>query len=263
MTPIGFHVVSRLEDNRVIAAMPTERRVLARVVLEKTRGHRLLAFNAADTHLHTELKESKRDSLELVRRIESSLHYRLELPVSFVEAYPEPIRKQSHLAHCFNYIMEQQPHHGLAWDPYHEASNLPDLLGLRLLGAHTIEQVRSFLPRVNRRQLLAYLGLESLEEVDGPLELIVPAALSAAGLNDLSGRTREQAAARRAILELAGGQVPIARLARQIGVSARTLFRTRSLPPDPRLVRAIRLQLGLRRLKSDARMEPYTAASPG
>lgn len=258
MEAIGYHLTSRLADNRVIAPTPAERRILARVLLQKSAGHRLIAFNAADTHLHIELRESRRDSLEIVRRIETSLHYQLKLTVGFVEAYPEPIRRQSHLANCFNYIMEQQPHHDLAWDPYHEATNLPDLLGMRLIGAHTIKHVRCFLPRVGRRQLLGYMGLTCLEEADGPLEQIVPAALAAAGLNDLARRGPEQAAARRAILEVVDGRVPIARLARQMDVTARTLFRARQLPVDTRLVRAIRLQLDLRGRKPDLSLAPYT-----
>ena len=257
MSPLGCHVICQLVDGRVIAPTPPERRILSRVVLEKSAAHRLLAFNAADTHLHMELREPERVSLEIARCIESSLHYRLDLPVGFAEAYPIPILKQRHLGNCFSYIMKQQPRHGLAWDPYHEASNLPDLLGLRLIGAHTVGNVRAFLPRVNRMQLLGYLGLPSLTPANGPLEQVVPAALAAVGLNDLVGRKREQAVARRAIMAVVDGHVPRTRLAEQIGVSSRTLQRNRELPVEQQLVQAIRLQLALRAAKPDHGQAPF------
>ena len=43
-------------------------------------------------------------------------------------------------------------------------------------------------------------------------------------------------------------QLPLSRIARLLGVSRQTLHRTRGIDPDLRLVRAIRLQLGLRRM---------------
>jgi hypothetical protein len=73
--PIGHHVTCSLEDGRVIAPTLEERRVLSRVVLEKSANHRLLGFNCADTHLHTELAEPEPVSMEVARCIEAALHY--------------------------------------------------------------------------------------------------------------------------------------------------------------------------------------------
>jgi hypothetical protein len=174
-----------------------------------------------------------------------------------VKAYPEPILKQQHLINCFNYILKQQPRHNLAWDPYLEASNLPDLLGLRLIGAHTIRHVKTLLPRVDRRQLLGYLGLSTLEPADGPLEQVVPAALAAAALSDLRGRGPEKAAARRAVMEIVGSRMTLTELATGMEVNRRTLQRARPVAVDAALVKAIRLQLGLRSLKADQSMGPY------
>ena len=239
----------RLVDKRVIAPTTEERRIVSRVVLEQTRDHRLLAHNAADTHLHMELVEDEHVSKEIARRIEISLHHQLALPVGFDRAMPEPILGQRHLVNCFDYILRQQPRHGLTWDPYHEASNLPDLLELRVLGQHCRRYQQQRLPRFNTRRLLGYLGISRLVPANGPPDLVVPAGLAAAGLVSLSGRGPRQAAARRAILEVVGHQMPLARLARQMGVNRRTLQRARLLAPDKRLVQAIRLQLGLRQVK--------------
>ena len=259
--PLGYHVRCRLKDDRVIAPTPAHRRILSRVVLEKTREHRLLAHNAVDTHLHLELAENKACCMELARRIEGSLHHRLDLEVGFAKARPKPIEDYAHLNNCFDYIQRQQPHHGLAWDPLREASNLLDLLEMRLIGRHSRQAQRQRLPRIGTPQLLRYLGLERLRPADGPPEVVVPAALVATGLNDLSRRTPEQQAARRAILELVDGKLPLTRLAEQLGVNRRTLQRARDLPLDQSLVNAIRRVLGLRQAKlaaRQAREEPGT-----
>ena len=52
---LGHHIMLRLDDSRVIAPVVEDRRAMARAVLKAGRPFRLLAFRAADTHLHLEV----------------------------------------------------------------------------------------------------------------------------------------------------------------------------------------------------------------
>ncbi len=253
MNPIAHHIICRLADSRVIAPTASERRLVARVVLEKCRGRQLLAFNVVDTHLHGEIAESRACCGELVRRIELALHPALRLDVGFGEPEIQPVKDQRHLRNAFDYILRQGDHHGLDWDPCWEASNLPDLLGARILGIYTARSVRQHLPRVRREELLAYLGISRLEESDGPLEEVVPAALAAAGLAELHPRSVEGLQLARAIVEVVGDRMPVGRLADLLEVNRSSLFRFRRRPVDHVLVRAVRLQLALRRARPSAR----------
>jgi hypothetical protein len=148
-------------------------------------------------------------------------------------------------------VLEQSTHHGLAWDPLHEASNLPDLLGMRLLGIYTAATVRRRLPRVARQDLLSCMGIGELQPFDGPAELVPPAALVAAGLTSLDGKSSEAVGARRAVVQLLRHHLP-AELAGLLGVTDRTVRDLRHRPADPRLVQAIRLQLGLMQHRAQA-----------
>ena len=245
---LGYHVVCRLRDSRVIAPSNHERCVLARVVLEQCQGARLLAFNAPDNHLHIQHCEDRATSGRLTQRVQTALKRRLGLPVGFATAQHEPIKHNGHRAKAFDYIFGQQPRHGLSWDPPREASNLPDLLGLRIIGQHTATDVRSLLPRVNRAHLLAFYGLTELSEATSPVEHVIPATLFALGRTTLNSRAAVTGAAWRAMMHVLEGQLTVAAMARLFGVARQTLFRRRGDDPNLRLVRAIRLQLGVRRL---------------
>jgi hypothetical protein len=250
--PLGQHICLRLADNRVIAPTPHERRVVASVVLEQGRAFDLLAFGLADTHPHLLTPRSREEAGELARRVEISLVRRLHLEVGFAEPYFKPILDGSHLNRAFTYVLEQNPHHGLEWDPLHEASNLPDLLGMREIGAYTAVNVRRHLPRVTRARLLGCLGLSALDPADGPPAQWVWAAVAAAGLVSLEGKAPRAIAAKQAIVALAGKQLSTAELGAMLGVSTRAIQRLRSSAADPRIVQAVRLQLGLIRHRGEA-----------
>ena len=85
---------------------------------------------------------------------------------------------------------------GFGSDPWHDASVLPDLLGLRVLGGDVRERVRERLPRVDRRRLLEILGVEALH-AGADLAIGVEAAAAAVARADLSGKARCVVAARR------------------------------------------------------------------
>ena len=243
---IAQHIVLRLADSRVVAPSSAARRLVARVVLEQGRGDGLLAFGLADTHQHLLVACSREAAGQLARRVEISLVRRLGLEVGFAPAHVEPVVDGRHLGRAFPYVLKQCAHHGLEWDPLHEGSNLPDLLGLRLLGAYSAANVRRPLPRVGRSDLVACLGLETLEPADGPPDQIFTAALAATALPDLSSKTGASVDARRAVVQLAGSRLRARELGSLLGVSDRAVHHLRRRrPADPRLLQAMRLQLGL------------------
>ena len=242
---LGHHICLRLSNDAVIAATPEDRRTLARVVLEKCREADLLAFGQADNQLHIAAACDRGLGGKLAHAVEVSLQRRLTLDVPFAPAFIKPIADARHRYSTFRYVLRQQAHHQLDADPLREASNLPDLLGLRALGGYTRANVRRLLPRIRRADLLELLGVPDLAPSVSPLDRVVAATLAAAALPVLTGCGTEVQAARRALVEVVGGRIAAAALASWIGVSERTLFRLKAGGCDEELVRAVRLQLNL------------------
>lgn len=249
---LGYHLCLKLDDNRVIAPTPAERRVVASTILEHGERFDLLAFGLADTHPHLLAPRPREDAGELARRVEISLVKRLKLDVGFARPYFKPVVDGSHLNRAFIYILEQNAHHGLEWDPLHEASNLPDLLGLRDLGRYTAANVRRHLPRMTRSRLLDCLRLNELEPQSEPLEHLPLAAMAALGLPDLVGQRTRVVSARQAIIQLAGTRLKSRELAQWLDLSMREVQRLRTHLPNADLQQAIRLQLGLIGLRCEA-----------
>jgi hypothetical protein len=131
----------RLSEDRVIATTAAERRLVARVVLKQGEQAGMFAMAAADTHLHAAAGCSERAAKKFAQRIGSSLRQRLGLPVGFLPTRPKPIQDIWHLRSALTYILDQSRRHGLATDPFFEATNLPDLLGLRVLGRYTVRNL--------------------------------------------------------------------------------------------------------------------------
>ncbi len=253
MTPLGHHIRIRLEDGRVIVHSDEERRVVARVVLKQGRGDGVLAFSLPDTHLHLEALCSDRAASRLCQRIATSLKQRLNLSMSFVTYPHEAIGDQRYLFNTFRYLLTQHKRHDVELRSFLEATNIPDLLGLRPMGRYTRGNVQRALPRVHAATVLDWLGLSGLRPAGGPLNAVVDATLSASALSSLTGRSRSVVDARRCLLEVVGHRLNGSELASLLGVAERTLYDLKHRPADPELVRAIRLQLGLRRIWTEDR----------
>lgn len=250
--PLGYHLMIRLQDDRVLAPNPSDRRKLAVAVLRAARSSRLLSFGAADNHLHAAVVGDRREAGELARRIEIALHHRLHLPVCFERARLKAIVDQHHLASTFRYALSQERHHGTALDPLFDATNLPDLLGLRVVGGYTGEHVRSYLPRVGRAALLELLGFPALDTVavagrDWQRDL-ADAAAGAFGLVDLAGRSNAAREARRAASHVMRRAASVASIAAALRVEERTVYRLLAGPASADAARAVALQLQLRAL---------------
>ncbi len=151
--PLAYHVTMRLADDRVLAPSDLERRRAARVLLRIGRDFDLLAFRLADTHLHALVRCSAEASGRFCQRVACALLRRLALPAPFERGRRRPIADQRHLYRAFFYVLSQDTRHGLVLDPFHDASSLPDLLGLRFFDATIAARVRAFLPRVRPEEL--------------------------------------------------------------------------------------------------------------
>jgi len=251
LQPIGHHMRMRLEVDKVIARSDPERRQLARTILQRSQPFDLLAFGAVDTHLHLMPAEQMERSVELCRRI--AISWRLMDPDGprLVTLPPKPIKDQWHLQNTFNYILDQEPRHGCEVDLFHEASVLPDLLGLRVMGTQVLQNVRQLLPRVQRSQLLARLGPVDLERPFTSLASLGDAAAAAAVLPDLEGKDDDRRLARLAAIQVAGPHLSSREIAELIGLKKRRVDQLqqelkRGRPVDKALARAVELQLRLR-----------------
>lgn len=185
---------------------------MAVVVLQALRPFELLAFRCADTHGHLELLGSERDAREAARRALIATNKALALPVGFVPTHAEAIRDQAHLANTFRYVLRQDEHHGFTHDRWLEASNLPDLIGLRTLGAWSVPHVRRALPRVDRAWLLECAGLAGLDEEELDFSRLAEAAAAA--------------------VHLARPHLMSSELSVRLGVTPRALRKLAATPPD-------------------------------
>jgi hypothetical protein len=145
-----------------------------------------------------------------------------------------------HLKTAFFYVLGQDRHHGLSNDPLHEASNLPDLLGVRTLAIWTAVHVKKYLPRVKREHLLAVAGWS--DEAAPQLAGLADAAAAAVGLSDLKGNTVGARRARRAAVEV-GAALSNSALAGMLGLSRQAVGRIRKRPAHTATVDAVRGQL--------------------
>lgn len=252
MPPLAHQIILRLRDDRVLAPTIAARRALAGAVARAGQPFPLLVFRAADTHLHLVALCPAPEATELGRRVAIALVRALALPIGFNPVQVRPVTDQAHLRRLFFYVLGQEQHHGTDLDPFHDASNLPDLLGMRLLARHTLGTVRAALPRLRRADLLKPLRIAALPEEPASWELLAEAAAAAGGLPALSGRTAEVVAARRAAVHAAREAMTAADAARLLGVSERAITRLRAEETDKDLVLAVRRQLAVRAARPEA-----------
>lgn len=244
---LGWHVVVRLLDDRVLVATPAEALALARSMAELAVDWPVLAWRAADTHLHFLVLGHRRGAGELARRVNLRLGQGVKGGLCCEAARLRPVRDQAHLRNSFWYVLRQAEHHGVGSDPWHVASSLPDLLGLRLLEEASAGRVRAHLPRVTRRGLLGVLGWrdEGLPEAV-PLGLISEAGAAALGRGSWRSRVVLGEEVRAAGVQLALRQAGRAEVARGLGLSPTTVRRLAVLPVGGRVRRAVEGQVAWR-----------------
>jgi len=239
------HITCRLADSRVIASAVPQLRQVAVGVLRVGRPFELLAFRLSDNHFHGVLFEDHEGATEFGRRVELSLQARLRPGVRFSHVHVTPIASQSHLRRAFLYCWRQEAHHGTDLDPLFEASNLPDLLGARVLGAWTIPHVRRRLPRIGRADLEGFLPVVPASSILN-LEQLADAAAAAVGLATLGGRTLLGCEARRAAVHLGARVASQAAVAAALNLTPRGVRWLLRQEPEPDLLRAVEAQWRLR-----------------
>lgn len=245
--PIGYHLTLRLEDDRSIATTAAAHRVLARVVLEQGEKRGLLAFGAADNHLHAELATDRATAGDFAQYVAISLRWQLALAARFEPARVRPLIDQRHAYNTFFYVLRQEARHALKHDAAREATSLPDLLGLRVRPTTVAGRVRAHLPRVRREALVALLPSDPFNAASGavPVAFLAEAACAAFALADLHARSPDACAARHAAVHAGGPRASTRELSQVLGLVDRAVRALRERPADPAVVRAVVLQARL------------------
>jgi len=260
-TAIAWHVTARLRRNRVITSRDGDPKRLARLVLGKAqrarRDPQIMAFSVPDTHLHLLLGCDRQVAGIFVNHLLGGLVRDLELDNGFDRAWFGPVQTQRHLRSALSYVLRQHQRHETRHDPFREASNLPDLLGLRPLGAFTLSAIHRELPRLEPSGFAPFLGAIRTGS-HGKWLREAAAAASTVAVPDLDGRSRETVDARRAAVHWGQEQgLSIDWLASHLSLCPRSVQRLLLKPPDPALTRAIGLQIGLR--EAHAGVSPLAA----
>jgi hypothetical protein len=261
---LAQHCRLRLEDDRVIAPTVAARRMLATRVLAIGVPFDLVVLRCVDTHLHFVVMGDEARAHECSRRIVLSLHNTLGHDARFQPVRIKEISDQWYLTNAFWYTLRQERHHAVVLDPVHDASSLPDLVGLRLIAPHLAVRVRALLPRIRTEDLWEEV-LHDLPGVDLgrevlALRLAADAAAAAFGLATLTGNGATVVRARRAAVHLLSPHVGSRALGQHLGIGERAVRKLRATEPEPNAVRAVRMQLALRSAR--ARLHPDQAGWP-
>ena len=245
--PIGFHVTIRLEDDRPIATTPAALRILARVLLSQGERRGLLAFGAADNHVHAMLAAGRDAAGSFALYVETALRWKLGLGARFERARVRPLQDQRHAYNAFRYVHRQDARHDLYLDQACEGTSLPDLLGLRMLDTSLIARVRTLLPRVRREDLVGHFPSGALDEKASiDVEVLADSAAAALAIPDLRGRSIDVSRARRAAVHAAGPTVSTAQLSACLGIGLRGVQALRQEAREPALIAAVAKQALLR-----------------
>ncbi len=248
MTPLGWHLILRLQGDHVLVPSVAERRRLAQAFVRLAGEFPLLAWRATDADLHVLGCLTDAQAETIVRKLRTVFaHLHPGVPLLLVRQFP--IQGQWQLAESFRRVLRVDRHVGT--DSLLEGSVVLDMLGMRAVGAQLAARVRERLPQISPDELLPHLGLGGVEELCA-LEHLADATAAAFALPELEGKGAEPNAARAAGIVAADG-LPAEAVAAALGVSVRTVERVRAdndVPPAHR--RAVRLQMGLRAARAQA-----------
>jgi len=256
--PIAHHVIMRSSDDRTVAVDTRELRRAARSLAERDPELGLVAFGGGGSHFHAIVVGTVEAVAEYARRVAISLNLALRPGSRFARYTVEPIRTRSHLIHALRYVWRQDDRHGRGIDRFREATNLPDLLGLRFLADFTIPRLRRLLPRWSRADILASLPDGKALDEKRPLRLtdmqdLPDAAAAVFALPSLRGNRPDAAVARAAGVQTALQHLTIGQTARLLGLSERTCRRLATKPVPRKVLAAVEGQL---RIRAHARSEP-------
>lgn len=244
---LASHAVIRLESSAVLAPGWVEQVAAARSVIRTCRGAGVAAWRLADTHGHFVVLGDRAHAGQVIRRVQLGLQRTLGFGEGFEPARLRPVLDQRHLRNAVGYTLRQAEHHGTQdLDPWHVASSLPDLLGLRWAGwVHPAGR----LPRLDSGALRGLTGWSGAlwQGLDADDLHVLPAAAAAAvGQPDLRGRDTARALAKRAAAHLAHPVLGGAATGALLGVSASQVRRMQHQSCPPQLARAVLAQVSWR-----------------
>ena len=243
--PLAFHITMRLVRDGAIARHPGELRRAARLIYKHGTPRGLLAFRIADTHVHVLAQATRQQAGALAQAVQSALKQALHLDSPFERARYRAIESERHLFNALRYVFRQEEHHGTRFDPAHDGSSLPELLGMRMLDRDVAAQrLGSLLPRLSREALATVAGALELEQVKPHTSLLAEAAAAALGITELGG-DRPGASWRRAAVH-AGKELEVTQLASMLGASRRTIRRLRTTQVSASVLHAVEQQWRLR-----------------
>ncbi|MBN1334890.1 MAG: hypothetical protein JXB39_02915 [Deltaproteobacteria bacterium] len=225
-------------EPRPFAPTLAARRALASIVLDVGDSWGILGFRASGSNLRILAACGRPDAGRLAQATAVALRRTLGLPRlgrTRLEAVSDglPDRLRSILADPGDR------------DPFHDASALPDLVGLRVLGDGARARAGTLAPGIGRDAWLALLGVPDLQPSDDPA-FLADGAAAAVGLPDLASNLPRAVAARRAVVAIAWPRLGLPEVADLLAVTRRAAHNYRSDGAHPALVEAVRLQAGLR-----------------
>lgn len=204
--------LSTSSKNR-LPIFPTEHlRRLAVRKLAKIAGVEMVMYCVVDNHAHAVVSCSQRRSGFLKLAIYQSLgaiSAEKILPV-----YRTPVDDRRHLRTLVRYFLEQVVRHDLGEHPaLWSGSCFQDVIGARSIrGLHIQQRFQELLPRIHKPFLCELVGLP-VKKVDpafvddvreaGIVRLVEAAGVALSVGPDLSGRTRAEVLARRAVYRIA------------------------------------------------------------
>jgi hypothetical protein len=245
MHPIAFHVNFHPANRQVIAPSVGARRRLASILLAEEHRADLLTFRAVDTHVHLLVLCDRARAGRLVQRVGSALRQALGLPVPFEPAWYEPVLDQRHLVKAFLYVARNADNHGFGADPHHEASALPDILGMRRLAPELGLRVRERLGRLSPGDLEPILGVP-IPEPAFHADHLLDAACASLALPHLRGNAPGTVRLRRAVARLALEELGATEIAELLGCDRRSVVRLAHTEEDSPLALAIGRQMAFR-----------------
>lgn len=243
MDPIGWQVLVRARDNRVLVGSEESRRKYVRSVLTCGEHLGLYTHGVSDTHGHNGIAGDRVAAVEFGRRLVLSLGRVLPHKPAFEPPKILPINDQRHLLDLLRYCLRQDSHHAAGLDPLREGTAVFDYLGLRPAGWFLRPRIRTLLPRLTSTEIARNLPVKLVEACSLPH---LTEAISSANLGNIASQERIDVSVRIAAVH-AAAEFPTHALAAALGMSARQVRRYRSAAPNPAWVTALRLQMGLRR----------------
>ena len=249
MSPIAWHVSLVLDPKTSTLDDPASCRLLSRTMLDCGEPFGLLAFRVHDHTLRALVQASESATQDFARHLRICLAHRMELATDFRKVRLSPVRGRQQLYWQLLHVLRGPalPSH----DVLAEASNLHDLLALRVVGRTTRLRLRRLLPDLDPASLRSLLPVSDSATKPILEELLSEAAAAAACLPhiDVPGIDGRHA---RAALHLARVALRTRR-GRGPSVTARALQELLAARNGQELVDAVLRQARLRSAITEAR----------